>query len=148
MTALSPALPQGSTAGTYYLQVEVFNVYSVQTSAVFTYTVQAPLVVSLNPLSGATGTSVTIAGANFLTNSTVGFCAETNGNPTNAELPHQHLALQTMATVVSLTATQIIISVPTMPAGTYYPIVTLPSAYNSTPPSQPYNEPSDIFTHT
>ena len=147
MTALSPALPQGSTAGTYYLQVEVFNVYSVQTSAVFTYTVQAPLVVSLNPLSGATGTSVTISGANFLTNSTVGFCAETNGNPTNANCP-TNTSLQTMATVVSLTATQIIISIPTMAAGTYYPIVTLPSAYNSTPPSQPYNEPSDIFTHT
>ena len=147
MTALSPALPQGSSAGTYYLQVEVFNVYSVQTSAVFTYTVQAPLVVSLTPTSGGTGTSVTIAGANFLTNSTVGFCAETNGNPTVGSCPTT-TGQQTMATVVSLTATQIIISIPTMPAGTYYPIVTLPSAYNTTPPSQPYNQPADIFTHT
>ena len=147
MTALSPALPQGSAAGTYFLQVEVFNVYSVQTSAVFTYTVQAPLVVSLTPTSGGTGTSVTIAGANFLTNSTVGFCAETNGNPTNPTCP-TNTGQQTMATVVSLTATQIIISIPTMPAGTYYPIVTLPAAYNTTPPSQPYNQPADIFTHT
>ena len=45
-------------------------------------------------------------------------------------------------------ATQIIIGVPTLPAGTYYPVVTLPSAYGSVPPSQPYNEPADIFTST
>lgn len=144
MTALTPAV---SAAGTYFVQVEVFNVYSVQTSAVFTYTVQAPLVVSLTPSSGVSGTSVTIAGANFLMGSTVGFCAETNGNPTNASCP-TNTSLQTMATVASLTATQIIISVPTLAVGTYYPIVTLPSAYSSTPPSQPYNEPADIFTYT
>ena len=35
MNALTPAV---SAAGTYFVQVEVFNVYSVQTSAVFTYT--------------------------------------------------------------------------------------------------------------
>ena len=55
---------------------------------------------------------------------------------------------QTAATVASLTATQIVVSVPTLAAGTYFPIVTLPSAYSSTPPSQPYNEPADIFTYT
>ena len=80
MTALSPAL-QGSAAGTYYIQVEVFNVYSVQTSAVFTYTVQAPLVISLTPPSGASGTSVTIAGANFLTDSTVGILCGNKRQP-------------------------------------------------------------------
>jgi hypothetical protein len=145
MTALTPPV---SAAGTYYLQVEVFNVYSVQTSAVFTYSVQAPLIVSLNPLSGASGTgSLTIAGANFLTGSKVGFCAETNGNATNAQCPTT-TALQTNATITSLSATQIIIGVPTLPAGTYFPVVTLPSAYGSVPPSQPYNEPADIFTST
>jgi hypothetical protein len=41
-----------------------------------------------------------------------------------------------------------IVSVPTLAAGTYYPVVTLPSQYNGIPPSQPYNEPADIFTYT
>ncbi len=152
MTALTPAV---SAAGTYFVQVEVFNVYSVQTSAVFTYSVQAPLVVSLTPSNGVSGTSVTIAGANFLSGSTVGFCAETNGNATNANCPTT-TSLQTMGTVPAscwqtgggCSATQIIVSVPTLTAGTYYPIVTLPSTYSSTPPSQPYNEPADIFTYT
>ena len=52
MTALTPAV---SAAGSYFVQVEVFNVYSTQTSATFTYSVQVPLIVSLNPLNGATG---------------------------------------------------------------------------------------------
>ena len=146
MTALSPAV---SNAGTYYLQVEVFNVYSTQTNAVFTYSVQAPLVVSLNPTSGHSGTgSITIAGANFLTGSTVGFCAETNGTVNNNQCP-TNTGLQIKATTTSLTATQIVIGVPTLPAGSYYPIITLPApAGNGIPPSQPYNQPADIFTST
>jgi hypothetical protein len=152
MNALSPAV---SAAGTYYIQVEVFNVYSVQTGAVFTYSVQAPLVVSLNPTSGVSGAQVTIAGANFISGSTVGFCAETNGNPTNANCP-TNTSSQTMGTVPAscwqtgggCSATQIIVSVPTLAAGTYYPVVTLPSQYPGIPASQPYNEPADIFTYT
>ncbi len=154
MDALTPAV---SAAGTYYVEVEVYHQYSaLTTNAEFTYSVQAPLVISLstspatNPTSGPAGTSLTIAGANFLTNSTVGFCAETNGTPTVGSCPTT-TSQQTMGTITSLTATQIIVSVPTLStagAGTYYPIVTLPSAYSSTPPSQPYNEPADIFTYT
>ena len=161
MNALTPTV---SAAGSYYVQVEVNGVYSVQTPVpntatytgtipplVFTYTVQAPLIVSLsttpptNPTSGGTGTSLTITGANFLTGSTVGFCPTADYNFTNFTCT----VAQTAATVVPpITATQIVVSVPTLAAGTYYPIVTLPSAYSSTPPSQPYNEPADIFTHT
>jgi hypothetical protein len=158
MTALTPAV---SSTGTYYVQVEVYNVYSTQTntsnpSNEFTYSVQAPLIVSLSPLSGVAATPLTISGANFLAGSTVGFCAETNGNATNANCPTT-TSLQTMGTIPSncwqtggsCSATQILVSVPTLPAGTYYPVVTLPSpTYNSTPPSQPYNQPSDIFTYT
>ena len=48
--------------------------------------------------------------------------------------------------------TSIVVSVPTttMTAGsTYYPIVQLPTINGTTyPPSQPYNEPNDIFTFT
>ena len=158
MTALTP---QVSSAGSYYVQVEVFNVYSVQTNATnpnneFTYSVQAPLIVSITPLSGASGTALTISGANFLSGSTVGFCAETNGNSTNGPCPTT-TSQQTLGTIPAscwqsgggCSATQIVVSVPTLAAGTYYPIVTLPSpTYNSIPPSQPYNQPSDIFTHT
>ena len=158
MTALTPSV---SSAGTYYVQVEVYNVYSTQTNTTnpsneFTYSVQAPLIVSITPLSGVSGTALTISGANFLTGSTVGFCAETNGNPTNANCP-TNTSQQTLGTITATcwqsgggcTATQIVVSVPTLAAGTYFPIVTLPApTYNSTPPSQPYNQPSDIFTYT
>lgn len=128
-----------SGAGTYYVKVEVFNLYSTQTNVIFTYSVQAPLIISLSPSSGGTGTSLTITGANFLTGSTVGFCT-VNGNGCGSG--------QTAATVVSLTSTQITVTVPGLAPGNYYPIVTLPPAYSSTPPSQPYNQPADIFTHT
>ena len=36
-----------SGAGTYYVKVEVFNLYSTQTNVIFTYSVQAPLIISL-----------------------------------------------------------------------------------------------------
>jgi hypothetical protein len=159
MTALTPAV---SSAGTYYVQVEVYNVYSTQTNTTnpsneFTYSVQAPLIVSISPSSGASLTALTISGANFLNGSTVGFCAETNGNLNNGSCATT-TGLQTMGTIPSncwqhgggCTATQLVVSVPTLTVGTsYYPIVTLPSpTYNSTPPSQPYNQPADIFTYT
>lgn len=160
MTALTP---QVSSAGSYYVQVEVYNVYSTQTNAApntsneFTYSVQAPLIVSISPLSGVSGTALTISGANFINGSTVGFCAETNGNSTNTNCPTT-TSQQTLGTIPGncwqsgggCSATQMVVSVPTLAAGTYYPVVTLPNlpAYNSTPPSQPYNQPSDIFTYT
>ena len=105
------------------------------------------------------GSTVTIAGANFITGSTVGFCAETNGNPTNAQCP-TNTSFQSMGTVPATcwqaaggcSASQMIVSVPTLAAGTYYPVVNLPSQYSgpplNIPPSQPYNEPADIFTYT
>ena len=149
MTALTP---QVSSTGSYYVQVEVYNVYSTQTNAspntsnVFTYSVQAPLIVSLSPSSGVAATPLTISGANFLTGSTVGFCPVASYSFTTFSCT----VAQTAGTVVPpITATQITVSVPTLTVGTsYFPIVTLPSAYNSTPPSQPYNLPADIFTYT
>jgi hypothetical protein len=149
MTAVTPAV---SAAGTYYIQVEVFNVYSTQTnvsvaSNLFTYSVQAPLIVSLSPQSGTTGTTLTITGANFLTGSTVGFCPVASYNFTSFACTVTPTA-GTVATNPAITATQITVSVPTITAGNYYPIVTLPSAYNTIPASQPYNEPADIFTHS
>ena len=152
MTALAPAV---SAAGTYYVQVESYNRYSTSQSVIFTYNVQVPIVISIstqpatNPTSGGAGTTLTITGANFLTGSTVGFCADTGGNYVSA--CQINGTGQTMATLVSLTPTQITVTVPTLPGnGTYYPIVTLPSQYSTGtyPPSQPYNEPADTFTYT
>ena len=142
MTAVTPAV---SAAGTYYIQVEVFNVYSTQTnvsvpSNLFTYSVQAPLIVSLSPQSGTTGTTLTIAGANFLTGSTVGFCPVAKYDFTSFACT----VTPTAGAVPSnppVTATQITVSVPTLATGNYYPIVTLPSTYNTIPASQPYNSP-------
>ena len=49
-----------------------------------------------------------------------------------------------------LTSTQITVWCPFNAGGTYYPIVTLPSGYLSSPfnASQAYNQPADTFAHT
>ena len=143
LTALTPSV---SASGTYYIQVESYNLTSALTSSVeFTYNVHVPLVVSLSAASGATGSALTITGANFLSGSTVTFCPTANYSNNACS------GSTTGATIASpITATQITVSVPSMAAGTYYPIVTLPSGFLSPPfnASQAYNQPSDTFTHT
>jgi hypothetical protein len=151
MTALTPAV---SASGTYYVQVESYNLSSPLTAnAEFTYTVHVPIVISLStqpassPASGGAGTTLTITGANFLTGSTVGFCPTAQYN-SGTSLCSVGL---TAATVVPPVApTQISVTVPTMTDGTYYPIVTLPSGYLTSPfnASQAYNQPADTFTYT
>ena len=143
LTALTPAV---SASGTYYIQVESYNLLSALNSSVeFTYNVHVPLVISLSSSSGVTGSALTITGANFLTGSTVGFCPVANysNNACSSSL--------TAAAIASpITSTSITISVPSMSAGSYYPIVTLPSGYLSAPfnASQAYNQPADTFSHT
>ena len=144
MTALTPAV---SAAGSYFVQVEVFNVYSTQTRATFTYSVQVPLIVSLNPLSGTTGNQLTITGANFLTGSTVAFCPTAKYNFTNFSCSVTPTAATVSARPRPRDADRR--QRPALTAGTYYPIVTLPSpTYNAIPSSQPYNQPADTFTHS
>jgi IPT/TIG domain len=143
LTALTPAV---SASGNYYIQVESYNLTSALTSNVeFTYNVHVPLVISLSAASGATGSALTITGANFLTGSTVGFCPTANysNNACNGSM--------TNATIASpITSTSITISVPAAASGNYYPIVTLPNGYLSAPfnASQAYNQPADTFAHT
>ncbi len=143
LTALTPAV---SASGTYFIQVESYNLSSALTSSVeFTYNVHVPLVISLSASSGATGSALTITGANFLTGSTVGFCPTANYNNNACS------GSMTGATIASpITSTQITISVPAVAAGNYYPIITLPNGYLSTPfnASQAYNQPADTFAHT
>jgi hypothetical protein len=143
LNALTPAV---STAAAYYIQVESYNLYSSLTSPVpptWTYGVEPPIITSLSPSSGPAGTALTISGANFLANSTVAFCPVANWN-TNSQ---SCTSTPTPGTVASLTVTQINVAVPSLSAGQYYPIVSLPMQYNA-PSSQPYNEPADIFTVT
>lgn len=138
MDALTPAV---TTAAAYYIQVESYNLYSSLTGApTWTYGVEPPIITSMTPSSGPVGTALAISGANFLSGSTVTFCPVANWNSTN-----QTCSGQTNATVASQTVSQINVAVPSLPAGQYYPIVSLPSQYNA-PSSQPYNEPADIFT--
>jgi hypothetical protein len=148
ITAVTPAVP---TAGNWYAQVDTLGGNSSSTSAIFSYGVQVPIILGLSPSSGTTGQTLTITGGNFLAGSTVGFCLATNGNY-DGNCPNNTDNTQISATVQSTTApTTIKVTIPSMAAGTYYPIVTLPSPYNQNlstyPPSQPYNEPADIFTH-
>ena len=148
MTALTPAV---SVGGPYYIRVESYNLLSLPNSNVeFTYNVHVPLVISLSALSGGTGSALTITGANFLSGSTVGFCP--TGSYNNNACNQGSLVGATIASPIS--ATQVTISVPSVPAGTYYPIVTLPS--NSLTQglttqqlsSQAYSQPADTFSHT
>ena len=155
MTALTPPVsPTGSSCTNspgstpscpYYVQVGVFAQTSTSTSAIFTYTVQAPLIISLSPTTaGITGSLLSIVGANFVTGSTVGFCPWVASPPQN----YSTTCTQTAGTVqLPVTSTQINVFVPALPTGSYYPIVNLPSSYN-TPPSQPYNQAADIFQHS
>ena len=144
MNALTPA---STTQATYYVQVESFNLDSTQTNVVFNYQVEVPLITSLSPASTPlnNGDTLIINGANFLSGTTVGFCAETNGNLNNGSCPSGlgQIAVPTND-IVNIQSTSITLTVPSMTSGTYYPIVTVPGQSN---PSQPYNLPADIFTH-
>ena len=147
LTAVTPAV---TSPGNWYAQVDTLGGNSLQTSYVFNYTVQVPIIVSISPSSGGPSTQMTISGANFLTGSTVGFCLDTNGNY-NAGCPNQQFASGYVAASATVTSpASITVTIPTSGltnGSSYYPIVTLPSPYNGTP-SQPYNLPEDVFTFT
>ena len=147
LSAITPAV---TTTGNYYAQVDTLGGNSISQSAVFNYGVQVPIIISLSPSSAGAGSTLTINGYNFLTGSTVGFCLDTGGNYDGNCVTNGNG--QISATVQTLSASQIAVTVPTGLAvgSSYYPIVTLPSQYNPAtyPPSQPYNEPADVFTRS
>jgi hypothetical protein len=150
LTAITPAV---TAIGNYYAQVDTLGGNSTSTSAIFNYGVQVPIIIGLSPSSAGAGTTLTINGYNFLSGSTVGFCLDTGGNyVANCVSPGGTTNGQIAATVTSLTASQIKVTVPTgLQVGkSYYPVVTLPSQFsqNTYPPSQPYNEPADVFTRS
>jgi hypothetical protein len=150
LTAITPAV---TSTGNYYAQVDTLGGQSASTTAIFNYGVQVPIIISLSPSSGGAGSTLTINGYNFLTSSTVGFCLDTAGNYSpNCVNPGGTANGQISAVIQTLTPSQIAVTVPTglVKGSSYYPIVTLPSQYNPTtyPPSQPYNEPADVYTRT
>ena len=144
LTAISPAV---TTPGPYYIQVDTFGGNSVSTSVHFNYAVQVPIILSLNPSSGSTGT-FTITGGNFLTGSTVGFClVGANGTYSQNCVNGGNGSGQIATTSTVTSASTITANIPTTLTknAQYYPVVTLPSPYQ-TSISQPYNQPADIFT--
>ena len=138
MTAISPAV---TAPGNYYVQVDTIGGNSVNTSDIFNYGVQVPIIISLSPSSGGTGTQLVITGGNFLTGSTVQFFVDNNGNQSGTG---------TAASATVTSPSSITVTVPALATGKYFPVITLPSPYlpPTYPASQPYNEPADIFTHT
>jgi len=137
MTATAPAV---SAPGNYYVQVVTIAGSSTNTSDVFNYGVQVPIIISMSPSSGGTGTQITITGGNFLVGSTVVFYQDVGGNPssfgTNASATVNSQSSMTVTVPGGLTAGQ-----------QYFPVITLPSPYDNNS-SQTYNEPADIFTRT
>ena len=135
----------GGAAGNYYAQVRTIGGTSTNTTDVFAYTVQVPIIISLSPSTGPAGTSITITGANFLSGSTVSWYLDSGGSPTGGATNSS-----AASTTVNSTGTQITTVVPTLPTNNspYFPVITLPAPYNTDPASQPYNEAGDIFNYT
>jgi hypothetical protein len=143
-TSLTAETPAVSSPGNWYVQVDTLGGDSSQTQYVFNYGVQVPIIISLNPPSAATG-SITITGGNFLPGSTVAFFLDQNGTATGS-------GISASASVSSPTSMKVTIPSGLTPNAQYFPVITLPAPYgtnpNTYPPSQPYNEPADIFTYT
>ena len=146
MTALSPQVNAPSSATlNYFVQVDTIGGSSTNTTDTFDYGLQVPIIFSLSPIIGGSGTAMTINGFNFLPNSTVGWVPvsanDGTATPTNV-----------VAATTNTTGTQIKVTVPTLPTTntTYIPVIMDPSPY--TPPtypwSQPYNESADEFAFT
>jgi hypothetical protein len=138
ITALSPSV---NVAGTYYIEVNTVGGTSTNTTDSFTYSVQVPIIFSLSPTSGGSGTLLTISGYNFAPGSKVGWVPASNptANPSNTTTPS------------NVTQTQITLTVPTLtntpgPTTVYIPVVEDPAGYNSLT-SQPYLESADEFTY-
>ena len=90
----------------------------------FDYGLQVPIIFSLSPIIGGSGTTLTINGFNFLSNSTVGWVPvsanDGTATPTNV-----------VSATTNTTGTQIKVTVPTLPTAntTYIPVIMDPSPY-------------------
>jgi hypothetical protein len=105
--------------------------------------------------SAANPALLTITGANFLSGSSVWFCLTTASASTLSKCQAGTSGGGEIAAVatVATSGTSIMASLPTTNMAvnsTYYAVVQLPAPYNTSawPPSQTYNESSDIFTFT
>ena len=162
ITALSPAVgPSG--VGTYYVQVEVDNVYSALTSAAeFAYTLFVPVITSVTPQTAvAPGSDITINGYNFVTGIYIGYCPHTSTAPyyssTCVSAGGNAGGSPTLVTSQELVSTnQIVVPVPSNlgAAGVYYPVVAygLPATWGNSgypgSPGNPYDEVGDEFTYS
>lgn len=150
LTAISPTV---SSSGNWSIEVETLGGTSTE-SITIGMSVQVPIITSLSPYSsGANPAQLTINGANFLSGASVWFCATASSSLSSCEAGTASSGEIAASATVASSGTSIAVSVPTntMTANsTYYPIVQLPSPYNTSqyPPSQPYNLPYDIFTFT
>jgi len=155
VSALSPPV---SGPASYYVEVEVNNVYSAPTSAAeFAYDVQVPIITSVSPTTPvAPNGTLTITGYNFIANMTVGFCPYL---PPPANQPPYYDANcvsgggNSMATIQPLSTTQLTVTVPNLggAAGTiYFPVLELPPPYTGSSHERalPYVEPADEFTYS
>ena len=150
MTALTPAV---STAGDYYVQVEVYNLYSSLVNApTFTYSIQVPIIISMSSnssnaacpaadgtCSAGPGAQITLTGANYLSGSIVTLYLNSNGHQSGN--PISVSSTVTNSTTMTFTVPSNGLTVNAQ----YFPVVSLPSNGGS---SQPYNEPADLFTFT
>jgi hypothetical protein len=142
-TSLTAVTPAVTAPGNWYVQVDTIGGNSTQPPTLdFNYGVQVPIIINLSPSSGAAGTQINITGSNFLTGSTAAFYLDQNGSQSGS-------AINASATVNSPTSMTVTVPNSGLTANSqYFPVITLPTiqGYSGPTSSQPYNEPSDIFT--
>jgi hypothetical protein len=82
MTAVSPNQLTSPSPGTYYIQVITVAGSagsSSNTSDLYDYTTQVPIVTNLSAITGTAGSIITVSGGNFLSASSVTFVEESGG---------------------------------------------------------------------
>jgi hypothetical protein len=139
-SSLTVNVPPVSSPGNYYVQVDTIGGVGTSASAVYTYTVQYPIVTSLSPTSGGSPTQVTIYGGNFLNNSTVQLFLNNGGSPSGNGITVSAKYNSQSSITITIPSSGLTVN------AQYFPVVTLPSPYSYA--SQTYNEPADIFTYT
>jgi len=153
-SSLTASSPPVTAIGNWYVQVTTIGGTGADTQAIFSYSVQVPLIISLSPSSGGPSSNpavsqITITGSNFLVGSTaVAFCLASS-------YPAGGGTCGTTVAAASPSVTGPTTLTVTIPTGThgltknaaYYPIITT-TVSGTQYASQPYVETADTFTYT
>lgn len=133
MSIVSPAVTTGST---YYVEVTTPGVGTSTTSSAdeFWYFPIVPVVFTISPTSGGSGTTLTITGTGFFSGATAALYSESNDSETGSSV--------SLTSVTLVSATVITATVPTITTNkygtTFFVVVTTPAGGSSGTPTPIY----------